>query len=203
MAAITQKPVIAVDIDDVLFPFVDGVADYHNALKGTRLTVGDFFTYNFAEVWGTDREETEEIVAGFLGADNLELRPVEGAAEALTRLSHDFDIVLVTARNQVFEAETASWLRRHLPDLFQHVIFAGNPHDGRPYRPKGIICQELEAQLLIDDHPTNLLSAAECGVDGVLFGSKAWSVLDAPSARIVPCADWKAVVEYIYHDWRK
>lgn len=199
----STKPVIAVDIDDVLFPLLEGITEYHNTLKGTMLTADDFFTYDFSEVWGTSAEETEQIVSDFLRLDHLQLRPVDGAAAALARLSQDFDVVLVTARNQLFEKETVQWLRGHLPDLFQSVIFAGNPHDGRPYRPKGVICQELNAQLLIDDHPANLLSAAECGVDGVLFGSRSWSVLDQPSARIVPCGDWEAVEEYIYHVWRK
>ena len=200
MTQASIKPVIAVDIDDVLFPFVHGITDYHNTLKGANLTVDDFFSYDFAEVWGVSAEETEEIVSGFLRADQLHLQPVDGAASALARLAGDFDIVLVTARNQVFEAETAAWLRRHLPDLFQHVVFAGNPHDGRPYRPKGVICRELGARYLIDDYPANLLSAAECGVKGILFGSKRWSVLDEPSALIAPCADWRAVEEYIYHE---
>jgi 5'(3')-deoxyribonucleotidase len=203
MTSAGQKPVIAVDIDDVLFPFVDGVAGYHNSLKGTTLTAADFFTYNFSQVWGISPAEADEVIGSFLGNENLELRPVDGAAGALGQLGRDFDIVLVTARNEIFEKETVQWLRCHLPDLFRHVIFAGNPHDGRPYRAKGVICQELGAQLLIDDHPSNLLSAAECGVDGVLFGSKAWSVLDNPSTRITSCVNWEAVLEYVYHAWRK
>lgn len=203
MGPSSMKPVIAVDIDDVLFPFVDGVADYHNSLRGTTLSADDFFTYNFSQVWGISPEEADDIISSFLGSENLELRPVKGAAEALAQLGRDFDIVLVTARNEIFEKETVQWLRRHLSDLFRHVIFAGNPHDGRPYRAKGVICRELGAQLLIDDHPTNLMSAAECGIDGVLFGSRAWSVLDEPSTRIVPCVDWEAVLEYVYHVRRR
>lgn len=202
MNDVVTRTVIAIDIDDVLFPFVDGIADYRNRLKGTNLTVDDFFSYNFAEVWGGDVAETEETVQSFLGMDHLHLQPVDGAKEALARLSQDFDIVLVTARNQIFEAETVAWLRHHLPTLFSHVIFAGNPHDGRPFRPKGIICQELGARLLIDDHPRNLMSAAEYGVEGILFGTKAWSVQPEFSTSITACADWAAVLKYIYNDWR-
>lgn len=202
MNSLTTRTVIAVDIDDVLFPFVDGIAEYHNSRKGTNLTVDDFFSYNFADVWGGDVAETEETVQAFLGLNHLHLQPVDGAKEALTRLSQDFDVVLVTARNQVFEEETATWLHHHLPALFSHVIFAGNPHDGLPFRPKGIICQELGARLLIDDHPTNLLSAVEHGIEGILFGTKAWSVQPEASTNITACADWDAVLEYIYNDWR-
>jgi 5'(3')-deoxyribonucleotidase len=194
-----KKPVIAVDIDDVLFPFVDGIAAYHNDLKGTTLTAKDFISYNFHEVWGGNQLETDGIIDAFLSRDHLQLLPISGAKEALERLSADFDIFLVTARNELFSDSTSSWLRHHLPGLFQHVFFAGNPHDGRPYQPKGVICQQLGAQLLIDDHPSNLKSAAECGVKGILFGSHAWSVADSQLAKhVTVCADWPAVLGHIY-----
>ncbi len=202
MTDATTRPVIAIDIDDVLFPFVDGIASYHNELKGTNLTVDDFVSYNFHEVWGGDVEETEQMVHAFLSMDHLRLQPIPGAKDALARLSEDFTVVLVTARNELFAQETVTWLRHHLPSLFSHVIFAGNPHDGRPFRPKGIICEELGAQLLIDDHPRNLLSAAEHGIDGVLFGTKAWSVRPEAATRITPCVDWEAALTYIYDEWR-
>lgn len=195
-----SRPVIAVDIDDVLFPFVDGIAEYHNTLKGTKLTAADFFSYNFVDVWGGDAAEADQIVDDFLAADQLHLQPVPGAKAALSRLGRDFEVVLVTARNQLFETETSAWLRHHLPDLFSQVVFAGNPHDGRPHRPKGVICQELGARLLIDDHPRNLLSVAEHGIEGILFGTKAWSVRPETQVRITPCEDWDAVLKYIYDE---
>lgn len=198
-----DRPLIAVDIDDVLFPFVPGIATYHNDLKGTTLSPQDFHSYNFMEVWGGDEQETNTIVDNFMMGDNLHLQPVEGAKQALTRLNQDYDIVLVTARNEVFETATVTWLREHLPDLFRHVIFAGNQYDGRPHRTKGSICTELDAQLLIDDHPRNIMSAAECGIDGILFGIHAWSVLDAPNSKVTACRDWSAVLEFIYEQWRR
>lgn len=202
MADTAGRPVIAVDIDDVLFPFVDGIASHHNALRGSRLTVQDFVTFDLAKVFGSSQEETEAIVKSFLESDNIHLEPVAGAKEALARLKRDFDVILVTARNEYFKTKTVDWLRRQLPDLFADVHFAGNPHDGRPFRPKGAICYELGAKLLIDDYPENLRSAVSFGIDGVLFGSKPWSFVDDEEVNIVPCMDWSAVIEYIYHDWR-
>lgn len=193
-------PVIAIDIDDVLFPFLDEIVHYHNRIKGATLSEHDYTTFQFGQVWGVDEPEAVEIVNGFLHSDHMHLQPIPGAQASLERLSKDFQIVLVTARHQEFEESTATWLKTHLPGLFQNVVFAGNPHDGRPYRTKGEICQELGARLLIDDHPQNLLSAAEYGIDGILFGTKSWSVLDGGSTHITACRDWQAVMECIYHD---
>lgn len=202
MKDIATRPVIAVDIDDVLFPFVDGIAEYHNAVKGTSLTASDFLSNSLLEVFGGTADETENIIRDFLETNHLRLQPVAGAKEALARLKKDFTVVLVTARNQIFEPGTTQWLQYHFPDLFEHVIFAGNPYDGRSFRSKGVICKELGAQLLIDDQPTNLLSAVEHGVEGVLFGTQAWSVLNQslPSEKITPCADWEAVMRYVYDE---
>ena len=199
MSAKVRAATIAVDIDDVLFPFVEGIADYHNDVTGSNLTLDDYATFDFSAIWGLDAAAAEEIVGDFMQGDNLHMQPLAGARDALRRLSQNYNVVLVTARNQYFEADTIAWLERHLSGLFQKVIFAGNPHDGRLYRPKGEVCRELGVELLIDDHPRNLLSAAEHGIDGVLFGLKPWSVLDGVSTRITPCRDWSAVMEHIYH----
>lgn len=196
------KPIIVCDIDDVVFPFIPGMADHYNQLRGASLTAEDFVSFNLTEVWGGTMEETNEIVHTFLSEQRLHLQPLDGAVEAFTRLKEDFDIVMVTARNGMFEENTTAWLRVHFADLFSHAIFAGNPHDGNPYRTKGEICKELQAALIIDDFPGNILSARDHGTDGIFFGTKQWTLdgaRDYPD--VAHCRDWQETLEYIYEKW--
>lgn len=198
-----SRPVIVCDIDDVVFPFIDGMASHYNAKYGAQLTAEDFISFDFTDVWGGTQEEANAIVEEFLHTDVLHLEPLDGVVEAFTRLKEDFDIVMVTARNGIFEKGTTAWLRTHMSDLFSNVIFAGNYHDGRGYRTKGEICKELGAVLIIDDHPSNVMSAVEAGTDGILFGNKQWT-LEGVEQRpeIKHCEDWAQVLEYIYGQWR-
>lgn len=196
------KPVIVCDFDDVLFPLIEGLSDHHNDAHGTTLTPEDFVSYNFNEVWGGSQQEANLIIEAFLANDNLHLEPLPGVQAALTRLSQDFQLVIVTARNHLFEPSTVRWLRHRLPDLFSEVVFAGNHHDGRGFRTKGEICRELQALLIIDDHPANLASAVQQGTDAILFGTKAWSSLEGLPKRVVHCETWPDVTEYIYGTWR-
>lgn len=198
-----KKPIIAIDIDDVIFPFVNGIATYHNELKGTVLTEDDFFSFDLWDVWGSTEQEAIEIVENFMQSDYMHLVPLAGAKESLERLARDFRIVLITARNGAFSDNTTRWLQYHLSDIFHEVIFAGNHYDGRGYRTKGEICKELGAVLIIDDSPRNILSAAQQNIDGILFGEKAWSVMDElPATLVKSCKDWDQAEEYIYGEWR-
>lgn len=200
---VVSKPVIVCDIDDVVFPFIPAMARHYNDAYKATLTPEDFISYNFNEVWGGSQEEANRIIEEFLSIPRLELRPIDGAVEAFRRLSRDFDIVMVTARNGIFESQTTVWLRAHFPELFREVIFAGNPHDGRGFRTKGEICKELGAVLIIDDYPANIQSAVGQGVDGILFGDRHWSVAAPAHEQVQKCADWTAVSEYIYGTWRQ
>lgn len=203
MSVRQTKPTIAVDIDDVLFPFVIGIAEHFNKLNGATLTPEDFISFKFEEVWGGTAEESVVIVDEFQSTDSIELLPVAGASQAFSRLRADFEIVLVTARNSLFEPQTTSWLQAHFPGLFDGLIFAGNDYDGRGFRTKGEICKEIGAVLLIDDHPKNILSATKVGIDGILFGEKAWTNMDSLSELSVRhCRNWEETVGYIYDEWQ-
>ena len=64
MAAIVEsgKPVVAVDIDEVLALFVPALVDFHNQSYESSLTPDSFFSYEFHEVWGGSQVETAEKV---------------------------------------------------------------------------------------------------------------------------------------------
>lgn len=197
-----KKPVLVCDIDDVVFPFIPEMAKHYNERYQAQLTPEDFVSFNFYEVWGGTQQEANAIIESFLAKPQLELQPIQGAVEAFARLKQDFDIVMVTARNGIFESETSAWLKAHFTDLFSHVVFAGNPHDGRGYRTKGEICEELGAVLIIDDHPANVMSAVQQGADGILFGNRTWTVEAESHEKVMHCQNWPAVEEYIYGTWR-
>ena len=52
MASVFCKPVVAVDIDEVLGGFLPALIDYYNHSYNTKFTLDDFHSYRFAEVWG-------------------------------------------------------------------------------------------------------------------------------------------------------
>jgi 5'(3')-deoxyribonucleotidase len=192
------KPVIAVDIDDVIFPFVPEIIKHFNMRRGATITIDDFSVYHFSQVWGSTEEEANAIVAEFLKQDVVHLLPIEGAQQAFSRLSRDFTIVLVTARNGLFAPSTQQWLEAHFKGLFNDVIFAGNPHDTDVYREKGIVCEELGAILLIDDSPDNLRSALDHGTSALLFGMHNWNRQHDLPTDIARCESWEEATKYIY-----
>ncbi len=62
IATNATKPVIAVDIDEVLAFFLPAVANFHNENYESNLTAESFFSYEFHQVWGGTPEETTDKV---------------------------------------------------------------------------------------------------------------------------------------------
>jgi 5'(3')-deoxyribonucleotidase len=87
------KPILAVDVDEVLAQFVAGLAAFHNETYGTSLSVADFSSYRFKDVWGgTDAEATEKVHKFFESEHFLNLAPVPGSLEAVkVRFWNAFD----------------------------------------------------------------------------------------------------------------
>ncbi len=62
--AIHSKPVVAVDIDEVLAQFIPSLATFHNEVYGgTALTSESFVSYEFHHVWGGTKEECSHKVS--------------------------------------------------------------------------------------------------------------------------------------------
>ena len=192
-----SKPVVAIDIDDVIFPFVPEILKHFNTRSGADLSLDDFTVYHFSQVWGSTEDEANAIVAEFLSQDVVHLQPIAGAQKAFAELNREFTIVLVTARNGLFAPSTRQWLQSHFEGLFKDVIFAGNSHDTLIYREKGMICKELGAVVLIDDNPSNLQSALDYGIDALLFGAHKWNEVHALPEHTVRCDTWEEVVSHV------
>eukprot|EP00730_Choanoeca_flexa_P018267 TRINITY_DN8876_c0_g1_i1.p1 TRINITY_DN8876_c0_g1~~TRINITY_DN8876_c0_g1_i1.p1 ORF type:complete len:137 (+),score=34.28 TRINITY_DN8876_c0_g1_i1:71-481(+) len=99
------RPVIAVDLDEVLGYFVQSLARWHNEAYGTTYTQSHFFSYTFKDVWGGTAEESTTKVHAFFESDYFQqqVAPVPGALEALQQLKQRYQLVIVTSRQHSIE----------------------------------------------------------------------------------------------------
>lgn len=192
---------IAVDVDEVLFPFMEHFNLHDNAVHGGALTPQDFPTYRFQHDLNISLEEALARVYSFNGADHEHIKSIDEAQTAIDDLAVRFDLVVITARHPQFEDNTRKWIDRNFTGKFSNVVHIGYAEVMKNPRTKVEVCQEMGAMALIDDSPGHVSECAAKGIDGVLFGNYPWNqdriFSDAGIPKgVVRCEDWKQVVEY-------
>lgn len=188
------EKIIAVDVDEVKFPFVAQFASWHNTVYGTSVREADFTSYMFEEPLGVDTATVVERVYQFHEVDDLHVPPIDGAEEGLSALSGTYHLHSLTARHPRFREHTRRWIgARSLPIDEVHTI--GHPVTMKEqYKSKAETCQSIGAIALIDDSPHHVAECLDIGIDAVLFGDYPWNQ-DAPKS-MKRCADWSAVVRH-------
>eukprot|EP01084_Bolivina_argentea_P026126 48523_1 len=153
-----NKPVIAVDLDEVLCQFVELICRYVNDNKlfgDKQYTVTDFNSYLFHEVWGGYKDETTTIVQDFLSSEYFtninEMKQIPDAYNVLLSLKSKFKFVICTSRQLRTKDITIKWVNKFFPNIFDQIVF-GN-HFGLTGKKvsKPDLCKQLNARILIDD----------------------------------------------------
>ena len=93
-----SKPIIAIDIDDVLADYAAGFVAFSNQRWGTMLTLDDYDEH-WGNVWKVDIEEIRRRATTI--HDERLVKTLTHRSEAvpvLEYLSKSFDIVVVTSR---------------------------------------------------------------------------------------------------------
>ena len=189
-----MKPLIAIDIDEVLFGFTERFVAFHNRQYQTEFALHQITSTSFHTVIGGTASDDARKVGEFqLEEGNLDGEPVPRAIEVLGRLKADYELVVVTARHSVIERQTRSWLERTFPKTFSDIHFANYWDENRPRRTKGEVCRELGAQIIVDDQPDYIKDCLDHDVKGILFGDYPWNQesIDHPGVR--RAKDWSEV----------
>eukprot|EP00921_Rhytidocystis_pertsovi_P010491 GHVQ01016860.1.p1 GENE.GHVQ01016860.1~~GHVQ01016860.1.p1 ORF type:complete len:331 (+),score=57.62 GHVQ01016860.1:305-1297(+) len=202
-----SRPTIAIDVDEVLAQLVHGVAQFHNDKFGTNLTLKDFHSYNFADVWGGTTEEAMDKVTDFFGTHYFhDLAVVPGAQEAIKQLREKFDLVVVTSRQFYIEEETRRWIERHFPNTFSKILFGNHwtkegQYQHGVFRSKKELCEMCGAICLVDDAPKYMSETHEHLVLSILFdldNSYGWSRdYQLPADNCFRCACWDEVLKHV------
>lgn len=196
-----HKPVLAIDIDDVLAANADGFVRFSNERWGTNLTVEDYDEH-WGSLWQITQEEVQRRAIEYHESGAIGRFKTIPSAETILRGLHDrYKIIAVTSRRIMVEPETRAWLESHFADIVDEVRFAGFYDDLAKLsegwaKTKADILTSIEARFFIDDQLKHCLAAAEAGINVILFGSYPWNQADLLPANVTRCATWQEVSEY-------
>ena len=197
-----KKPIIAVDIDDVLAQSTDSLRQVVNAHLGVDLPPEaydipvDYWGY-YEAVWeanGLGGRISLDVLDPQMKADQSHVTPMPGAFATLSQLSQNYELVVVTARSSTWAEATDEWLQKNFPDIISQVFFAEG-FEGIKKKSKGALCAEIGVSWLIDDNIEHGRSALELGMSVIVFGNYGWHHRGIPDG-IVACKDWSEVGEY-------
>lgn len=190
---------MALDVDEVIFPFVDEFSGWHNQVYQTTLHREDFHTYEFEEVLGISVPDVVSRLHQFLGQDNghENITPIEQASDAIHKLGSTYSLVAVTARYPSFGKITRDYLQFHFGDVIEDTILIGHAANMDVLRTKAEVCLELGAIALVDDSIEHVSKCVDSGVGGVLFGYYPWNRGKILNPKIVRCDNWQAVLDYL------
>ncbi|KAI0706061.1 hypothetical protein BC835DRAFT_1311935 [Cytidiella melzeri] len=185
--AASDKPLVAVDLDDVLSQTNSSVLQWHNTAYGTNLDPSSIYYYYYWKNpgWGTP-EETFRKVEEYYATDSLEKAlPIPGALEGLAKLKElGYRLVIVTARQRRELHRSARWVETHYPNIFDDMICTGQSQetlgDANQFvtkLSKADICAKLGAKFLVDDSLENSLKCATHSTPTpvLLFGKNEWN----------------------------
>lgn len=188
--------IIAIDCDDVLVPTAPAILTHYNKTYGMHITLDQLYSKDLA-VWGTKtHEEAIERVHAYLDTPEYQnMPPFEEAIDVLTKLSKKYELHLVTARRDALAEATERMLAEHFPGVFTSIQFTN--HFSGTAKTKAQVCQEIGADLLIDDHLNHAELAAKCGIRVLLFGEYPWNQTQELSQNITRVRDWHDVAKQL------
>ena len=129
-AADNNKPVVAVDLDEVLGGFLSSLTVWHNRIFNTSYTLDDYKTYSFKDLWGgTNEQAVIKVHEYFQSSEFLTgVLPIASAFDILQHFTSSFEFVVVTSRQTVIQEDTKQWIATHYPNVFSSVQL-GNHYD--------------------------------------------------------------------------
>lgn len=152
---------IAIDIDEVLMPFVRPMARWRG-LKMPR--PNQKYSYVYKDMFNITEEESAQMVHDFYKSDDFcKISPIRGSQIGMIRLRGKFDkIYAVTGRQEIARKRTENWLQYHFKGVFDDIILTNSYTDFEI--PKVDICRALSIGTIIDDNTDICLQCKDIGM---------------------------------------
>ena len=163
---------IAIDIDEVLMPFVKPMAQW----KGLQMPRRRGYNYVYREMFNITEQESKKMVRHFYNSEAFEMiQPIVGSQDALERLkSRTSKIYAVSGRQNIVRDKTETWLDFHFPGVFHDLVLTDSFTEHEI--AKVDVCRTLDLDTIIDDSELNCLSCAYGGMTAIHFAGAGGSL---------------------------
>lgn len=189
-----MKPILGIDMDDVLIDFNTQLCVFYNNRHGTSFTKENIHTFELDKTWNCSRDQAIKAVYDFyhdpLHAIAL---PMPGAKESIARLYEKYKLVIVTARPESVGVITHTWIQEHFPNTFADIIFTNHYFSEEKKRSKGDVARELGMAGFIEDALHNAESLAQSNIPVYLLDAP-WNQGEVP-AGVKRYYSWKEIVD--------
>lgn len=191
---------IAIDFDDVLFPFNAQVLSIVNERYNLNIDHLEVHVHGDYKMPQLKDVKLQPIINEVVTSTYLDREPVAHAHEVVERLKQNGDtLILMTARDERCRPTTEKWLHHHFNGLFSDFYMLSNKwqaDDPSTVKTKAQVCEELSVDWLIDDFPAYAEAAHTNGTKTILFGDYLWNSGEIRDT--IPHAhDWLDVAEIL------
>ena len=188
-----KKLRIGIDLDDVVFDFVNFLLlNYEKEFK-KKILFEDITSFYFAPIFNFSEEECFAFIKQILSKKNVEnLQLLEGAQNSINLLAKVHKIYFVTSR--VFREGTLKSLKKHFVEIDFELVFSSNPYAKTKGRTKGEICKELGINFMIEDSKEHSEICAEKGIKTFLL-NKPWNKECKEHENIIRVNGWNEILE--------
>ena len=160
---------IAIDIDEVLVPFLNPMARYHKQKSGTQKTDKPKYSYVYRDIFNVTEEESQKMVREFYKSSHFKaLKPIRGSQRAMRSIRRNAEkMYIVTGRQDVVREDTELWVDYFFTGIFDDVILTNS------YTPNEVkkvdICRALNIGFIIDDNKAICDACIESGMTALNF----------------------------------
>lgn len=186
----SEKTLIAIDLDDVIF-------DCNATLQIIILNEFGFVgTYSdFLKVHPDMVNTTFEFLYGEYHRNGL---IVSGAFEAVSKIATSYEVIIITSRSESVRQQTVEWLDSKLPGIVSGVYFTNNflPVQGDIPKEKHDICIGLGIRTIIEDSYDVAMGAVSHGMN-VLLIDKPWNRKVSEHPNIYRVKNWEGVSTFL------
>ena len=189
---------IGIDMDEVLVDTIAAMIIFHNKKYKTNLTIENFTSYNFWEVWGGTKTEAIEKVKLFYPTNYFKnAQPLFGAVSSIKKLSKIAELHIVTSRpEKLTSQQTIESLSKYFTNKFKAVHFTNYYSEYGKLKSKSAVCKELGITILIDDSLAYARECAKKGIKVMLLDKKYNQAVRLPK-NVFRVNSWGEIVEKI------